>query len=119
MTCSGMVRESSEREVRPFPGPGRAVGLGTLSGQPVRETIGFAAVRACRCLELSADETDWPIRFPCALEFLKTPLGGVCKGFEGKIRGIYTMITIIPRHAACRMVLCSHYCFANCEGTGS
>ena len=52
--------------------PGRALGLGTLDGQPVRETIGFAAVRAGGCFGLSLD---WPLRFPFTLEFLKPPLG--------------------------------------------
>lgn len=33
--------------------PGRALGLGTLDGQPVRETFGFAAVRAGGCFGLS------------------------------------------------------------------
>jgi hypothetical protein len=43
VACPGMAGEE-EREVRPFPVLG--VGLGTLSGQPVREAIGFVAVRA-------------------------------------------------------------------------
>ena len=60
--------------MRPF--PGRGVGLGTLDGQPVRETIGFAAVRVGRCFGPPIDISDWPLRFPPALEFLETPLGG-------------------------------------------
>jgi hypothetical protein len=73
VACSGMASEASEREVRRF--PGRVVGLGTLDGQPVRETIGFAAVRvrAGECFGLSVDVLDWPLWFPPALEYLETP----------------------------------------------
>ena len=73
VTCSSDV---SEREFRPF--PGRAFGLGTLDGQPVRETIGFIAVCVRGCFPLSVDVSDWPLRFPSALpvEFLEAPLAG-------------------------------------------
>jgi len=75
VACSGMASEASEREVRPAPFPGRVVGLGTLDGQPVRETIGFVAVRvrASGCFGLSVDVLDWPLWFPPALEYLETP----------------------------------------------
>jgi hypothetical protein len=107
LACPGIPREASERGVRPF--PGRGAGLETVDGQPVRETIGFAAVRAGVCFELSPDVT--------ALEILETgPLGGtarlVCKGFEEKMSDIYT--------SACNgTALCSHYCLENCEGAAS
>jgi hypothetical protein len=51
VACPGIARK-----VRPF--PGRGAGLETVGGQPVRETIGFAAVRAAREFELSVDLTD-------------------------------------------------------------
>jgi hypothetical protein len=96
VACTEMA--GSEREV-PF--PRRAHGLGTLHGQPLREaTIGITAVtavRACRCLGLSVDVSDWPLRSPSALEFPGTPLGG--NGQYAKVlrerRGIH-----IPRNAA-------------------
>jgi hypothetical protein len=90
VACSGMASEAAEREGRPF--PGRAVGLGTLDGQPVRETIRFAAVCVGRRFGLSVDVSDWPLWFPPALEFLEIPLTGTvrlaCKGFEEEMRGI-------------------------------
>ena len=52
---TGVARGASEREVRPF--SDRGAGLETLDGQPVRETIGFAAVRAAGGFELSAGVT--------------------------------------------------------------
>ena len=56
MACPGIAREASESEVRLS--SDRGAGLETLDGQPVRETIGFAAVRAAGGFELSADVTD-------------------------------------------------------------
>ena len=90
---TGIARGASEREVRPF--CDRGAGLETVCGQPVRETIGFAAVRAAKGVELSADVTDRRIRFHSAVEMLETgPLGEsarlVCKGFEEMMSDIYT-----------------------------
>jgi hypothetical protein len=74
VACPGMAGEASEQEGRPFSG----VGLGSLDGRPVRETIGFVAVCVCvgRCFGFSVDVSDSPLRFPPTLEFLKTPLSG-------------------------------------------
>ena len=53
VACSGMASGASELEVNPF--SGRVVGLGILGGQPARETIAFAAVRAGGYFGLSVD----------------------------------------------------------------
>jgi hypothetical protein len=74
VACPGLASEASERDVHPF--PRRGVGLGTLVGQPVRETIGFAAVCAGGCFKLLVDVSDWPPPFLPSLEFLGTPLSG-------------------------------------------
>lgn len=104
LTCSS---EASKREVSAVSHfPGRARGLGTLDGQPLRETIGGeAAVRAGRCFGLSADVSDWPLRFPFTLEFLKPPLGPrwCMQRFRGKMRGIHTSACCNGR------ATCSHY----------
>lgn len=56
VACPGIAGEASERGVRPF--PGRGAGLETVAGQSLREPIGFTAVRAGGCFELSAGVTD-------------------------------------------------------------
>jgi hypothetical protein len=89
-TCSGMASGASEREARSF--FGRGFGLGTSDGQPVRETIGFAAVRAGCRFELSSD---WPLRFSLALEFLRVPLRSNSQVRMQRFREEY-----IPEHVA-------------------
>jgi hypothetical protein len=57
--------------------PGRAVGLGILDGQPVREIIGFTAVLAGGCFGLSVDGSDLAATVPGLPEILgTTTLGG-------------------------------------------
>lgn len=98
---------------------GRAVGLGTLDGQPVRETIGFVAVRAGGFFRHPVNISNWLLRFPPARQFLETPLGGndpvSMQSFRGSDKG-----NIVYTSVCCNGIATySHYCFANCEGTGS
>jgi hypothetical protein len=101
VACPGMANEAPEREGRSF--PGRVVGLSlrTLGGQPVRETIGFAAVRVGRCFGLLVSVSDWPLWFPPALEFLETPLSGdgqvSVQRFRGKDEGYIYLVSMLQR----------------------
>jgi len=46
VACTGTVGEASEWELRHFPSCVVGLGLGTVDGQTVHETIGLGAVRA-------------------------------------------------------------------------